>query len=165
MHRINLISTNKWIANIIIFLIIIITIAVITSYIVVLYLIPESVIGKYILENIYYIFFVVFSIIMYFIITGLYYYRIKIDSSVVYITAYRIIFFSTKPRNFLDISHTMLSDFCFFNRPFSFNRTLMIKIETYTGKKVVKRFNLTFLSKKEEEKISKVLKQIIAKNS
>ena len=41
----------------------------------------------------------------------------------------------------------------------------MIKIETDSRKKVAKRFNLTFLSKKEEKKISKVLEQIIAKNS
>jgi hypothetical protein len=59
----------------------------------------------------------------------------------------------------------MLRDFSFFNRSFSFNKTLMIKIKTTGGKNVAKRFNVTFLSKKEEERISKVLEQIIAKNS
>jgi hypothetical protein len=59
----------------------------------------------------------------------------------------------------------MLSEFAFFNRPFSLNKTLMIKIKTDSGKKVAKRFNLTFLSKQEEERISKVLRKIIARNS
>ena len=165
MHRINLISTNKWRSSIIIFLIIILAIAVITSYIFILYLIPESAIGKYILKYLYYIFIVVFSIIMYFFITGVYYYRIKIDSSVVYITTYRIIFSSIKTRDFIDISHDMLVDYTFFNRSLTFNTILMLRIKKSNGKLAAKRFNLTLISKKEIERISNILSKIIAKNN
>ena len=70
-----------------------------------------------------------------------------------------------KPPNYVDVAHAMLVEYRFFKRPFSFNKTLMLKIQTTSGKRVAKRFNLTFLSKKEEEEISKVLAKIIAKNS
>ena len=127
-------------------------------------LIPQSGIGNYVLEHLYYAY-VSIPILLYFIYTGIYFYKIKIDSYIIDVRSYRTISGIFKSPNYIDISHTMLSDFSFFNRPFSFNKTLMIKIETDTGKKVARRFELTFLSKKEEEKISKVLEQIIAKNS
>ena len=165
MHRINLISTNKWRASIIIFLIITLAIAVITIYIFILYLIPESAIGRYILENIYYMFIVVFSIIMYFIITGVYYYRIKIDSSVVSITTYRIIFSSIKTRDFLDILHDRLVDYTFFNKSLTFNTALILRVKKTNGKVIAKRFNLTLISKKEIERISNILSKLIAKNN
>ena len=41
----------------------------------------------------------------------------------------------------------------------------MIKIKNDSEKKIVKRFNLSFLSEREELRISKVLEKIIAKNS
>ena len=59
----------------------------------------------------------------------------------------------------------MFVDFSFFNRSFSFNKTLMVKIKNDSKKIIVKRFNLSFLSKREELRISKVLEKIIAKNS
>ena len=127
-------------------------------------LIPQSGIGNYFFEHLYYGY-ISIPIILYFIYTGIFSYQIKIDPYIIDIKSQRIISGIFKLPNYIDISHTMLSDFSFFNRPFSFNKTLMLKIETDTGKKVAKRFNLTFLSKKEEEKISKVLERIIAKNS
>tara|TARA_Y100000385_G_C12647757_1_gene448149 strand:+ start:29 stop:526 length:498 start_codon:yes stop_codon:yes gene_type:complete len=165
MHRINLISTNKWRISIIKFLIIILPIAVITSYIFALYIIPETAVGRYVLEYIYYIFIVVFSIIMYFFITGVYYYRIKIDSYIVYITAYPIIFSQIKTRAFLDISHDMLIDYTFLNKSLAFNTTLVLRIKKQNRKLVAKRFNLTLISKKEIERISNILNKIIAKNN
>jgi len=127
-------------------------------------LIPQSGIGNYFLEHLYYGYFSI-PILLYVIYTGIYFYKIKIDSYVIDIRSYRTVSGIFKPPNYIDVSHAMLSEFSFFNRPFSFNKTLMIKIETDSGKKVAQRFNLTFLAKKEEKKISKILEQIIAKNS
>ena len=58
-----------------------------------------------------------------------------------------------------------LVGFSFFNRSFSLNKTLMIKIKNDSGKTIIKRFNLSFLSEREELRISKFLEKIIAKNS
>jgi hypothetical protein len=44
------------------------------------------------------------------------------------------------------------------------NKTLMLKIES-DNKKVIKRFNMTLISDKEIEKISKILDRIIVKNN
>ena len=70
-----------------------------------------------------------------------------------------------RPKDYIDIAHTMLKDYSFFNRPFSFNKTLMIKIETDSGKIIAKRFNLTLITEKEVKAISKVLDRIIVKNN
>ena len=164
MPRIKLIFTNRKIA--ITITLIIIAFALTTTLIpfFMIGLIPQSGIGNYVLENLHYTYASI-PILLYFIYTGIYLYKIKIDSYVIDVRSYRTISGIFKSPNYIDISHIMLSNFSFFNRPFSFNKTLMIKIKTDTGKQVAKRFNLTFLSKKEEERISKVLEQIIAKNS
>jgi hypothetical protein len=116
------------------------------------------------LERLYYGYISV-PFMIYIFYTGVFSYQIKIDSYIINIRSHRTISGIFQPPNYIDIAHSMLSEFAFFNRPFSFNKTLMIKINTDSGKQVAKRFNLTFLSKKEEERISKVLEQIIAKNS
>ena len=41
----------------------------------------------------------------------------------------------------------------------------MIKLRDDSGKTIIKRFNLSFLSEREELRISKFLEKIIAKNS
>ena len=163
MPSIKLISTNRKISISITVIIIVFGLLTIFFPLLLLRIIPQSGIGHYLLEHLYYGYFSI-PIMIYIIYTGIFYFNIKIDSYVINIRSGRIISGIFKPPHYIDISHTMLSDFSFFNRPFSLNKTLMIKIETDTGKIVVKRFNLTFLSKKEEKKISKVLEQIIAKN-
>jgi len=70
-----------------------------------------------------------------------------------------------KKKDYVDIPHIMLRDYSFFDRPFSFNKTLMLKIETQSGKKVAKRFNITLMSENEIERISKVFDGIIVKNN
>jgi hypothetical protein len=70
-----------------------------------------------------------------------------------------------KKKDYIDIPHTMLRDYAFFDRPFSFNKTLMLKIETQSGKKVAKRFNITLMSENEIERISEVFDRIIVKNN
>jgi hypothetical protein len=164
MPRIKLISTNRKISTLITLIIIFFSLMTILFPLLLLRLIPQSGIGHYFLEHLYYGYFSI-PILLYIFYTGVYFYKIKIDSYIIDVRSYRTISGIFQPPNYIDIAHAMLSDFSFFNRPFSFNKTLMIKIKTDTGKQVSKRFNLTFLSKKEEEKISKVLEQIIAKNS
>ena len=164
MPRIKLISTNRKTATLITLIIIVFGLATIFFPLLLMRLIPQSGIGNYFLERLYYGY-ISIPILLYVIYTGIFYFNIKIDSYIIDVRSYRIISGIFKPPNYIDIAHTMLSDFAFFNRPFSFNKTLMIKIKTDSEKLVAKRFNLTFLSKQEEERISKVLGEIIARNS
>ena len=103
--------------------------------------------------------------ILYFSIFGNFYYSVNIDSYVIQITSYRVLLDLFKKKDYVDIPHTMLRDYSFFDRPFSFNKTLMLKIETQSGKKVAKRFNITLMSEKEIERISEVFDRIIVKNN
>ena len=161
MPRIKLISTNRKTALLITLLIFAFGMITIFFPLLLIRLIPQSGIGNYFFEHLYYGYFSI-PIMLYIIYIGVFLYKIKIDSYIIDIRSRRIISGIFKPPHYIDIAHTMLSEFAFFNRPFSFNKTLMIKITTDAGKKVVKRFNLSFLSKKEEKKISKALEQIIA---
>jgi len=164
MLRSKLTFTNRKIAILTTLIIIVFTLTTILFPLLLIHLIPQSGIGNYFSEHLHYGFFSIF-ILLYFIYTGIFSYQIKIDSYIINIRSSSTILGILQQPNFVDIAHTMLRDFTFFNRPFSFNKTLMIKIETASEKVVAKRFNLTFLSKEEEEKISKVLEQIISKNS
>ena len=164
MPRIKLKFTNRKQAVLATLAIIVLCIITIFFPLLLIRLIPQSGIGNYILEHLCYTY-IFMPFLLYFIYTGIYFYKIKIDSYIIDIRSYRTISGIFQPLNYIDISHTMLSDFAFFNRPFSFTKTLMLKLQTTSGKKVAKRFNLTFLSKKEERKIRKVLEQIMAKNS
>ena len=107
--------------------------------------------------------------VLLFFYTGVFYNLIKIDSYIIDIKVFRTglmtILGIYSPKDYIDISHEMFNGFSFYNRPFSFNTTLMIKIIKDNDKIIVKRFNLSFISKKEILRISKVLNQIIAKNS
>jgi hypothetical protein len=122
-----------------------------------------SVLGNFFMDNIIYSLLSGF-ILIYFIIFGLYYYNVKIDSYVIHMTSFRPIFDFFNEKDYVDISHAMLADFEFFNRPFSLNRTLMLKINTNSGKRIIKRFNLSLLSVAEYHKITSVLESIIIKN-
>ncbi len=82
-----------------------------------------------------------------------------------YITSYRTISGLLKVKNYIEVPHDMLRKFTFFKRPFTLNKTLMLRLQDVSGKKIIKRFNLSFLSKSEELRISEVLEKIIAKNS
>ena len=104
-------------------------------------------------------------VILHFIFVGTFYYKINVDPYVIQITSYRVLADFFKKKDYVDIPHTMLRDYSFFDRPFSFNKTLMLKIETQSGKKAAKRFNITLISEKEIERISKVFDRIIVKNN
>jgi len=127
-------------------------------------IIPQSAIGHYFINHMYYAY-AVLPIILYITITGFYYYSIKIDTYIMHITSYRTISGLLKVKNYIEVPHDMLRQFSFFNRPFTVNKILMLKVQDASGKRIIKRFNLSFLSKSEERRISEVLEKIIAKNS
>ena len=104
-------------------------------------------------------------VILHFIFVGTFYYTVNVDPYVIQITSYRVLLDLFKKKDYVDIPHTMLKDYSFFDRPFTFNKTLMLKIETQSGKKVAKRFNITLMSENEIERISKVFDGIIVKNN
>jgi len=104
-------------------------------------------------------------VILYFIFVGTFYYKVNIDPYVIQITSYKVLLDLFKKKDYVDIPHTMLRDYSFFDRPFSFNKTLMLKIETQSGKKAAKRFNITLMSENEIERISEVFDRIIVKNN
>ena len=104
-------------------------------------------------------------VILHFIFVGTFYYTVNVDPYVIQITSYRVLVDLFKEKDYVDIPHTMLMDYSFFDRPFSLNKTLMLKIKTQSGKKVAKRFNITLISEKEIVRISKVFDRIIVKNN
>jgi len=164
MYKINLKLTNWKVSMTATFIILILGITIIVIPTVIMNIIPQSVIGSFFINYIYYTY-ILFPVIFYVTITGFYYYYIKIDAYIMYITSYRTISGLLKDKNYIEVPHDMLRKYSFFNRPFTFNKTLMLKIQDASGKKIIKRFDLSFLSKSEEGRISKVLDQIIAKNS
>ena len=163
MPRINLKSNNRK-YSIIIFLVMLFLMLIPLVAFVLVYTFPNLAFGDYLFNNIVYIFFSTL-ILFYFVIARINYYTLKIDSYVIDIKIYRTVFSVFNPKDYIDISHDMFVGFSFFNRSFSFNKTLMIKIKSDSGKTIVKRFNLSFLSEREELRISKFLEKIIAKNS
>ena len=163
MSRTNLISTNRKF-TIVIFLVMLFLVLIPLLAFVIVYAFPNLAFGDYLINNIVYVF-ISTLVLFYFVIARINYYTLDIDSYVIDIKIYRSVIGAFKPKDYIDISHDMFVDFSFFNRSFSFNKTLMIKIENDSGKRIVKRFNLSFLSENEERRISKVLEKIIAKNS
>ena len=164
MPKLNLKSTNRRVSMLATLLTILFGIVTFIIPSLLINFIPESTIGNYFANHTYYAY-LILPIILYIIVTGFYFYSIKIDTYIMHITSYRTISGLLKARNYIELPHDMLRQFSFFNRPFTVNKTLMIKLKDVNGKRIIKRFNISFLSKSEERKISKVLDQIIAKNS
>ena len=125
------------------------------------YMLPNAGIAYYITQYQNYFLFTI-PILLYFIINGVFVYEVKIDSYVIQVTSHRTITGFFNHKNYIDISHEMLKDYSFFDRPFSMNTTLMLKIEG-NNKQVLKRFNMTLISEKEIERISKTLDRVIEK--
>jgi len=164
MPRINLKSNNRKVSFTATFLTVLFGIIIFVVPSLLINIIPQSAIGNYFSNNMYYAY-AVLPIIFYVTINGFYYYSIKIDTYIMYISSYRTISGLLKVKNYIEVPHDMLRQFSFFNRPFSVNKTLMLKVQDASGKRIIKRFNLSFLSKSEERRISEVLEKIIAKNS
>ena len=164
MPKLNLKSTNRKVSMLATLLTILFGIVTFIIPSLLINFIPQSTVGNYFSNHTYYAY-LILPIILYIIVTGFYFYSIKIDTYIMHITSYRTISGLLKARNYIEVPHDMLRQFSFFNRPFTLNKTLMIKLKDVNGKRIIKRFNISFLSKSEERKISKVLDQIIAKNS
>ena len=164
MPRINLQSDNRKVSFTATILTVLFGIIIFVVPSLLINIIPQSAIGNFFINHTYYAY-VFLPIILYIIITGFYYYSIKIDTYIMKITSYRTISGLLKARNYIEVPHDMLRQYSFFNRPFTANKTLMLKIQDVNGKIIIKRFNISFLSKIEERRISKVLENIIAKNS
>ena len=105
------------------------------------------------------------TILAYFFIAGQYYYKIYIDAYIVQVVSYRPILHFFRKKDFIDIPHSLLIDFSFFNRPISFNKILMLRIRTEKGKVIVKRFNVTLIRKGEINRITRFLNKIINANN
>ena len=165
MSRVNLKSTNRKVSITTTLIIIIYGIIAVKIPLFLVNLIPQSAVGRYFNEHIFIFTAIYLVIIFYFLIVGCYNYYIKIDAYVMYISSFRTVFGLLKAKNCIEVPHDNLRQFSFFNHSFSVNKTLMLKLQNDSGKIIIKRFNLSFLSEKEELKISKVLDQIIAKNS
>jgi hypothetical protein len=164
MRKINLQTSNMDKAIIITILIVAFAfVTVIIPFLLVNYF-PRSLVGNHLLTNINFIFFTA-PILFYFIYTGVYIYKIKIDPYIINITSYRTLTSIFHNSDYIDISHLMLQEYQFFNRPYTINRTLMLKLKTDGGKIVAKRFTFSLLGKKEQNRISNVLNQIIEHNS
>ena len=164
MPRIKLKSTNSKLSIIATFMIVMYGIVSFIIPSIIIFFIPQSAIGNYFIDYIFILLIIYLIISIYFILVGCYYYHIKIDEYVMYVTSYRTISGLLKPKNYIEVPHDLLKQYSFFKRSFSLNKTLMIKINDTNGKIIIKRFNLSFLSKNEEIRISKTLEQIIAKN-
>ena len=166
MNRINLFSTNKKKAVLFTLIIVIFTFATVVLPTIIMRFIPQSIIGNYFILNANNILIIILLFIpFYFIYTGVFIYYIRIDPYVIDISSFRSLSSIFYKKDYIDISHKMLKEYSFFNRPFTFNKTLMIKIKTDSNRVVSKRFTLTLLSSKEEKRVSEVLNEIISNNN
>jgi hypothetical protein len=159
----NLKSKNFKLAYFITIMIFLFGICTVIIPLIFVYMIPNAGITYYITQHQNYFLFTI-PILLYFIMNGVFLYELKIDYYVIQIKSHRTITGFLGPKNYIDISHKMLKDYSFFDRPFSLNKTLMVKIKC-DNKRVIKRFNMTLISDKEIEKISKILDRIIVKNN
>jgi len=131
--------------------------------IILLNLIPQSIVGSFFIENSLFMVFAIF-VLLYFVFTGVYIFKVNIDSYIIGITSYRSLSSLFQKRDYVDIPHAMLVDFDFFNRPFSLNTTLMLKIRSQHNKQIVKRFDMTMLSARQKNDINDILKDILNQN-
>lgn len=119
--------------------------------------------GMYFFNNIYYIL-ISLVFLIYFLIKPINYYNIKIDKHSINIKIYRIFIDLLTPKSHINVSSELLTHYYFYNRSFSFNKSLMLQIKTNEEEIVKKNFNLSFLSKMDEQKIKRFLQKIINQN-
>ena len=119
--------------------------------------------GMYFFNNIYYIL-ISLVFLIYFLIKPINYYNIKIDKHSINIKIYRIFIDLLTPKSHINLSSELLKHYYFYNRSFSFNKSLILTIKTNEEEIVKKNFNLSFLSKMDEQKIKRFLQKIINQN-
>lgn len=112
--------------------------------------------AKYFFNHMYYV-----LILLFFLIARINYYKIKIDDKLIDIRVYNTIVGLLKPKEHINVSSENITHYFFYNRSFSFNKSLILKIKTNEEVIVKMNFNLSFLSKKDEQKIKRFLEKII----
>ena len=120
--------------------------------------------GMYFFNNIYYIL-ISLVFLIYFLIKPINYYNIKIDKHSINIKIYRIFIDLLTPKSHINLSSELLKHYYFYNRSFSFNKSLILTIKTNEEEIVKKNLNLSFLSKVDEQKIKRLLEKIIKQNN
>ena len=109
----------------------------------------------------------IFGIIflVYFIFIGVYHFEFRADNYIIEIQSRRTIssYFYTKA-NYIDMPISSIEKFTFFNRPFTFNTTLMVKVKVSHRRVSAKRFNFAFLSKKQKDEMEITLEKIVQNN-
>ncbi|MDC0249544.1 hypothetical protein OAK24_01560 [Flavobacteriales bacterium] len=160
MRKSGILLTNKRIVRILSFVIVMITIFLIIHQLFLL-IIPESELLRTLTNYI----FISSLVIIYLFTTSIYYYRIKIDAYAVYIISFNTISNLMQNRNYMDISHDMLIGYTVINQPFSFNKTIILKIKREKKKSIAKRFNISLIRNNDLEIISNKLDRIIAQNN
>ena len=124
----------------------------------------ESFIYHIILDNLYFLWVVLF-LSLYILITGVYYFQFIFEDSSFLIRSRRSLSGLLGGKNYqLEISNDMLIGFKFLSRGISFNDTLLIQMISHSGKKSAVRIPLTLLSKDRRNKILNILNNIIQKN-
>jgi len=102
---------------------------------------------------------------IYFLITGVFHFTFRVDSYIIEVKSRRTILgFFIKKNNIIEMPKTSVLKYAFYNRPLTFNTTLMVKVKVSSKKTIAKRFNISFLSKKQKELLEQRLEKIILKN-
>ena len=125
---------------------------------------PYSNLSNFFTNNIMYSI-ITLVVILYFIFVGIFYYKVNIDPYVIQLTSHRVLLDFFNKKDYIDVPHSMLRDYSFFDRSFSFNKIIILKLETNSGRKIAKKFHVTLMSEDEIERISKVFDRIIVKNN
>ena len=120
-----------------------------------------SMYAMFFMNNIVYIL-IIASFLIYYLINQ-HYYSIIIDNYSIQITSYRVLSKLFKRQKNIDLNHSMLEGYLFSNKKYSCNGIIHLKIKTNSGKKVVRKFNLSLISKENINKISKYLDHICIK--
>ena len=103
--------------------------------------------------------------LMYFIIIGVFHFTFKVDNYIIEVKSRRVIlgFFATKS-HYIEMPKSAILKYAFYNRPFTFNSTLMLKVKVSRKRTVARRFQISFLSKKKKELMKQSLEKIIQNN-
>lgn len=165
--KVNCKVSNKTTAYFITIVIILTTIITVTTPLFLLYYFPSSKIAMifFSFPSICIFIFGMF-VLFYFLAVGIYHFEFKADQYIIMLKSRRVIFsYLSSKVNFLEMPNSSIMKFTFFNRPFTFNTTLMIKLKVSSRRAIAKRFNFAFLRKQQQEALRDTLERIIQHNN
>ena len=106
-----------------------------------------------------------FLFVIYFVISGVFYFTFNVDNYIIEVKSRRVILgFFTKKNYYIEMPKTAILKYTFYNRPLTFNSTLMIKVKVSRKRTVARRFQISFLSKNKKELMEQSLEKIIQNN-